>query len=795
MQYGHFDDERKEYVIDRPDTPRPWSNYLGSTEYGAIITNHAGGYSFLRSAGQGRLTRLCFNAVPLDQPGRYFYVRDNEDGDYWSAAWQPVGKPLDEYRSTCRHGTGYTIIDSQYAGIASQSTYFVPLGQRFEYWVLKLTNESDRPRKLSVFTYVEFPSEWDVFSDQINIQYTLATGRADFVDGMIDHMICNDLPLETLGLPRQRLHTFLAAVGADITGYDTDRDRFLGSTYRTYANPLAVEQGQCSNSQAWGDNACGTLQMAVELAPGESREIIVMMGFGVADEAGRATVKEFGSSERVAVELDKVRQSWHAGLGAMTVETPDADFNSMMNAWSPYNCLVTFRWSRSASLVYAGERGGFGYRDTVQDIMGVALSMGDEVRQRMELMLTGQCSTGGAMPVVKPFEHKPGQEPLVPEDEYRSDDCMWLFMSIPAYVKESGNMEFYRKVLSYADSGEDTVLGHLRRAIEFNFHYHGAHGLPAALKADWNDWLHLGFAGESVMVAFQLRYALLTYVEIAERLGMPDEAGWARGKLAELDESIGKCCWDGKWFVRAFDQTGVPIGSQSSKQGQIFLNAQSWAIISGAATDEQGKMSMQAVHETLATEHGITLLSPPYRQLDGTDASRNLLVPGVKENGGIFCHVQGWAVMAEAMLGHGDRAYEYYRAYMPAAYNDKAELRQIEPYVQCQSAHSKFSPKFGAFRLPWLSGTVAWAYYAPTHYILGVRAEYDGLRIDPCLPSSWPEVKLTRRFRGRDFNITIRNGQAGHGVRKMIVNGQEVEGDMIPESIFEDVNAVEVELN
>jgi len=295
MQYGHFDDKNKEYVIDRPDTPKPWSNYLGSTEYGAVITNHAGGYSFFRSSAAGRFTRLRFNAVPLDQPGRYFYLRDQDSGDYWTTSWQPVGKPLAKYKSTCRHGTAYTHIDSRYAGIVSETTYFVPLGEHFEYWLLKLTNKTKKTRKLSAFTFVEYASEWNAKADMIDIQYSFTIVRADVVDNMVDHIICNDLPLVTLGLPRQRLHTFLAATGAEITGHDTDREKFIGGPYRTYANPLVVEQGRCTGSLAWGDNACGTLQMDIELAPGESREIVVMLGMGMAETEGRRIRAEFGT--------------------------------------------------------------------------------------------------------------------------------------------------------------------------------------------------------------------------------------------------------------------------------------------------------------------------------------------------------------------------------------------------------------------------------------------------------------------------------------------------------------------
>jgi len=793
MQYGRFDDANKEYVIERPDTPRSWTNYLGSTEYGAIITQNAGGYSFIRSAAAGRFTRLRFNAVPADQPGRYFYVRDDDTGDYWSVSWQPVGKPLDAYRSVCRHGTGYTVIQSEYAGIRAVTTYFVPLGHEFEYWLLELHNASSEARRLSLFTYVEYASEWKSTADLIDIQYSLATVRCDVVDGMIDQMICNDLPLIAVGRERQRLHTFLAATGADIEGWETDREAFLGP-YRTYANPLAVERGRCSGSLAWGDNACGVLHMRVNLAAGGTRAVVVTLGMGCADTAGRAVRAEYGSLSRAQTELARVKDHWHRRLETLVVETPDPEWNSMINVWNPYNCLVAYAWSRSASLVYSGERDGLGYRDTVQDILGVLPAIAEEARERLELMLTGQFSTGGAMPVVKPFEHKPGTAPLPAPDAYRSDDCLWFFFTVPEYVKESGNLDFYGKVLPYADAGEGTVLQHLKQALLFNLERTGAHGLPAALEADWNDCLGLGRQGESVMVAFQLRHALATYDDICTRLNAPAEAAWARDRLQVLDRAIQDHCWDGRWFLRAFRDGRTAIGASRNAQGRIFLNAQTWAVLSGAARLEQGRSAMESVHRMLATEYGLMLCAPAFTTPDETAAANILDNPGIKENAGIFCHTQGWAVMAESLLGNPERAYAYFRAYLPAAFNARAELRQVEPYVYCQSTHSRFSRKFGVSRTPWLSGTASWSYYAATHYLLGIRPEYDGLTVDPCLPAAWREVSATRCFRGKRFRITIRNGSAGTGVERLELNGRPLQGSLLPADQARDDNDVQVQL-
>jgi len=778
VQYGRFDDANREYVIDRPDTPRSWSNYLGNTRYGAIVTNNAGGYSFFHSAVQGRFTRLWFNNVPLDQPGRYFYLRDRDSGDFWSGSWQPVGKPLERFQARCRHGTGYTILTARYDGIVTESTYFVPLDRDFEVWLLEVTNESDRPRRLSVFPFVEYASEWAPYHDQFNMQYSQYIVRCELVDGMIAQSICHNLPEDPQDFQNrdQSRHTFFGVVGGDPSGFDTDREAFLGGPYRSYANPLVVERGACTGSLASGDNACGVFQIDVVLEPGERRELLVLLGVGRAAVAGRAARREMHSPAAARAALEALRAHWHDRLGALVVESPDSDFDSMINVWNAYNCLVTYTWSRAASLVYAGGRDGLGYRDTVQDILGVLPAIAGPARERLELMITGQASTGGAMPVVKPFAHRPGQEPPPHPEEYRADDCLWLFNTVPAYVKETGDVGFFSRVLPYSDRGEATVFGHLRRAIEFNLERSGAHGLPCGLSADWNDTLKLGYRGESVFVAFQLRHALATYVEIAELLAEAAEAEWARGRLAALDAAIEACCWDGEWYVRAFREDGSVIGTRRDPEGSIFLNPQSWAVLSGAATGERARRAMDSVHERLATPYGVMLCDPPFVKTDVAVVRAVLFNPGMKENGSIFCHPQGWAVIAEALLRRGGRAWEYYRAYMPAAYNTRAEIRQVEPYVHCQSTHGRASPRFGASRLPWLTGTAAWSYYAATQYLLGVRPEYSGLRLDPVVPADWGGFTVRRRFRGADYHITVENPRhVEAGVRVLEVDGVVVD--------------------
>jgi N,N'-diacetylchitobiose phosphorylase len=794
MKYGYFDDDAKEYVITRPDTPQSWSNYLGSTEYGAVITNNAGGYGFYKSGAMGRFLRLRFNSVPMDQPGRYFYLRDRETGDYWSTSWQPVGKPLDQYESTCRHGTAYSTFTAKYAGIESEATYFVPLGQTFEYWRLRVKNTGSKPRKISAFTYCEFTNQWNTTQDQVNLQYSLFITKGAKEGDFLRLTIHDNLVEQLAGKPVQDgdmpMLTWMTLVGSPMTAYDTSRDAFIG-TYGGYHKPAALEAGRCSDSDSYGDNSCGSMQSNIELAPGETKELVVMLGLGDARTAGIATQKEYGSSARCEAELAKLKTLWHGRLGSLIVDTPDEDINHTVNVWGLYNCLITFAWSRAASLVYNGERDGLGFRDSVQDILGVAAAIPDDARARLVLMLTGQLANGGAIPVIKPFTHKPGFEKAPPAEEYRSDDCLWFFNAVPAFVAETGDFGFFDKTLPYADSGSATVFGHLRRALEFNLERMGAHGIPCGLSADWNDCLRLGYRGESLFVAFQLRFGLTTYSEIALRKGLKAESDWALAERAKLDANIQKHCWDGKWFIWAITEDGTVYGTKSYEEGQVYFNTQVWAVLSGAATPEQMKSALDAVKEKLATPYGLMLSAPPFVKTSIEVMRAIVFNCGIKENAGIFNHTQGWGIMAETMAGNGERAYEYCKAALPAAWNDRAEVRQMEPYVQGQTTYSIFSPRPGNARTSWLSGAATWCYYSLTQYILGIRPDYDGLMIDPCVPCSWKGFKAERRFRGKKIRIEVKNPSgAQKGIRELTLNGEKLSGNLIPAGKLKDENVV-----
>ena len=797
MQYGEFDDKNNEYVITRPDTPKPWSNYLGSTEYGAIVTNNAGGYSFYRSGGMGRFVRFRFNSIPADQPGRYIYIHDHGARDYWSASWQPVGKPLGKFKSICRHGTAYTVIESQYSGIKSEVTYFVPLGRSFEIWKVRITNASKKKRNMSVFSYLEYAGNWNAIDDLLNIQYVQYIARMSVIDGIIDHGTNVNVPSQPENFKEkdQERHTYQAICGAKVVGFDTDREAFLGP-YRTYANPVAVASGKCSDSLAYGDNPCGALQVKFALSPGQSKELLVIAGIGSADQEGREAVREFSDLSKADEELEKLKFFWHEKIETFSARTPDPELNATINTWGIYNALVTYAWSRSASLVYSGvDRDGLGYRDTMQDFLGVMHAIPSEAKKRLELMITGQVSTGGAMPVILPFSHNPGKEMAPAEEEYRSDDALWMFDAIPAYVNETGDLDFYHKLLPFADKGEDTVFGHMKRALQFNLSRTGAHGLPTGLKADWNDTLRFGKKGESIFTAMQLRYALKVYIDVALLLRRADESSWAKLTIERLSSNIKRYAWDGEWFMRGYRNDGLKFGSKESKEGQIFLNPQTWSVISGLATKEQAETAMEKVKERLSSKYGLALCDPPFTKTDPKIVRATFFNPGLKENAGIFIQTQAWAVMAEALLGHGNRAYEYLRAYLPAAYNTKAEEREIEPYVVCQSTHGKESPKHGVSRIPWLSGSASWTYHAITQYMLGIRPEVGGIRIDPCIPSKWKSFSVRRVFREKVLDIEFENPVgAEKGVKKILLNGQAIEGNFIPVAKLDPENVVHVVL-
>jgi len=805
MKYGYFDRENKEYVITRPDTPTTWCNYLGSLEYGGIISNNAGGYSFVKSGAAGRIIRFRPNSVPMDQPGRYIYIRDVENGDYWSASWQPVGKDLKKYKSECRHGTGYTSISSEYSSIKAETLYFVPMNKKYEIWSFKIKNNSDRKRAVSIFGFVEFTCHDNYEQDSVNLQYTQFISKTYFKKGYILQAVnenCSEVGGESNGLSDRRgngIYRFFGVSGQEVTAFEGDRDIFIGN-YRNYSNPLTVENGKCTNIDSYNGNSCGTLQIDIELNPGEEKSMAFLLGAG-GQKIAEEVLNDYDNGDRIENELSEVKKFWHSKLDRFKVETPDENFNNMVNVWNAYQCFITFYWSRAASFSYCGLRNGLGYRDTVQDIRGIIHLDNVLALSRLRLMISAQVSNGGGLPLVK-FDHNPGHE-LSPEDAeylkstghygYRADDALWLFPTILNYINESGRSEFLDEIIPYSDKDEGSVFDHLRRAINFSMERMGTHGLPLGLHADWNDCLRLGSTGETTFVAFQLYLAIRLFIKFAEIKKDNEAVKWAQKLLEGLDENIQKHTWEEDQFIRAFTNDGYIVGSKNNEEANLWLNPQVWAVISGAAKEEQGRIALDKVYERLNTKYGAMIMYPPFKKYGLPVARMTLFNPSTKENAGVFSQTQGWLILAETMIGNGNRAFEYFLECSPASMNDRAEIRKIEPYVHGQFIESIDSPFEGRAHVHWLTGTASTVMVSMVEGVLGIQPEISGIRINPCIPSEWKGFSVYKEFRGKSLDISVDNSTGiQKGVKKIIMNNREYEGNFVPEADMEASNKLTV---
>lgn len=792
MKYGYFDLENKEYVITNPATPAPWANYLGDPEYGAIISNNAAGYSFVKSGANGRISRYRFNS-DMALPGRYIYIRDNDAKDYWSASWQPVGKPLDKYKSECRHGTAYTVISAEYAEIKSEVTYYVPYKKTYEVWRAKITNNSGRDRNLSAFGFVEFTNEDNYEQDQVNLQYSLFISQTKFEKNKIVQTISENSSTDC----RKR---FFGMVGADISASCGNLSDFIGS-YRTYSNPIAVETGKCSNVMNYNSNSCGALQSDITLKSGETAELIYILGQRNEAEAD-AILNEYKEAGKVDAEIAELKNYWHGQLSNFKVETPSEEFNNMINVWNAYQCFITFIWSRAASFIYCGLRNGYGYRDTVQDIQGIIHLDPEMAADKIRFMLSAQVDNGGGLPLVK-FNHNAGHENTPDDPEYvketghpsyRADDALWLFPTIVKYIGESGNKAFLDEVIVYANGGEASVYDHLKNAIRFSMERLGGHDMPAGLHADWNDCLRLGAKGESTFVAFQLYYAMTAIKEMAVLKKDSDYIAYiekVQGKLADALEK----CWDEDRFIRGIREDGVVVGAKNDPEANMWLNPQSWSVISKFANAEQAEKAMDSVHKILNTPYGAKLLDPPYKKHYFDGALMHIFNDDTKENGGIFSQSQGWLILAEALLGHGNRAFEYFMESSPAAMNDKAEIRVMEPYVHGQFTESKASPYEGRSHVHWLTGTASTVMVGCVEGICGMRPDADGILVSPSIPSDWDSFKIEKNFRGKKLNITVDNSaHVQSGVSSVSLNGNALKDNYIPANMLNDVNNIVVTL-
>ena len=781
MRYGHFDNEKREYVIDRVDLPVSWTNYLGVKDLCVVVNHTAGGYMFYQSPEYHRVTRFRGNAVPMDRPGHYVYLRDAKDGDYWSISWQPVGKPLDQAKYTCRHGMSYTTYECDYKGIKASQTLMVPMDDAVELWDVRLKNTTDKERRISVFSYCEF-SFHHIMIDNQNFQMSLYCAGSSYDENIIEY----DLFYEEFGY-----QYFTSNVTPD--GFDCLRDSFLGA-YRTEDNPIAVERGTCSGSHELGNNHCGSLQKDLVLAPGEEVRLIFMLGEG-SREAGKKIREKYSDMANVDAAYAQLKDYWENKFAQLQIKTPNEGMNTLINTWNLYQAEVNIMFSRFASFIEVGGRTGLGYRDTAQDAMTIPHSNPEKCRQRIVELLRGLTTKGYGLhlfspewfdPDAKKEKKKPFKSPtVIPTvntkdivhglEDACSDDALWLVPSIIEYIKETGETGFADETVTYADGGEGTVYEHMKRILDFSAEQVGATGICKGLRADWNDCLNLG-GGESAMVSFLHYWAISHFLQLAEYLGRTEDVE----KYQAMRERVGNVCnrelWDKEWFIRGITKNGKKIGTSEDAEGKVHLESNAWAVLSGAADVEKGKRAMDSVDKYLFTPYGILLNAPSYTVPDDDIGFVTRVYPGLKENGSIFSHPNPWAWAAECVLGRGDRAMKFYNALCPYYQNNMIEIRQSEPYSYCQFVVGRDHTAFGRARHPFMTGSGGWAYFSATRYMLGIRPDFEHLTIDPCIPADWKEFSAVRRWRGAEYDIHVENPDGVmKGVQELYLDGEKVE--------------------
>jgi cellobiose phosphorylase len=817
MRYGYFDDDRREYVITRPDTPVPWINYLGTDEHFGTVSNTAGGYSWHLDARLRRLTRYRYNNVPGDSGGRYLYLRDDGTGEYWSPSWQPTKTPLDDYE--CRHGLSYTTITSARAGITAKTVYFVPRGENLEVWRVAVTNNRETTAELSLFSSVEF-ALWDAQDDATNYQRNYSTGEVEVADGVIYHKT---------EYRERRDHFAYFACSEPLAGFDTQREAFLGP-YRGFHEPLGVERGELTNSIAHGWSPHGAHHVRLTLAPGETREVIFLLGYwanprdakfeapGVISKTGaKAAIDRWLDPQAVRDAFADLKAYWDGLLGVLHVDTPDADSNRMVSIWNAYQCLVTFNLSRSVSSYETGISRGMGFRDSCQDLLGAVQLAPERSRERILDLAATQFASGGAFHQYQPLT-KTGNDAI---GAGFNDDPLWLVLGVAAYLKETGDATVLDELVPFSDAGQATLYGHLERSVQYTLDRIGPHGLPLIGRADWNDCLNLncfsdtpgesfqttenqpGGVAESVFIAGLFTLAAKELAAIAALTGRAAEADAYRADAEKMAAVTAEHGWDGGWFLRAYDHFGNPVGSANNAEGRIFLEPQGMCVMAGIGTEAAdsgpatlAEQALASVKERLATPHGIMLLQPAFTTYRIELGEISSYPPGYKENASVFCHTNPWVMIASAMTGDGDAAYDYYRRINPSAREEIGEVHRCEPYVYAQMIAGRDAPTHGEAKNSWLTGTAAWNFVAITQWILGIRPELDGLRIDPVIPSAWPGFTATRRFRGATYGITVRRARTlesgmaeGAGT---VVNGQRVVGTLLPLAAAGETVCVEV---
>ena len=799
MKYGYFDNARKEYVISTPKTPLPWINYLGCEDFFSLISNTCGGYSFYKDARLLRLTRYRYNSMPQDNNGHYYYIKDKDT--VWNPGWMPTKTPLDSY--CCRHGMGYSIFESSKNGLLAKLTAFVPIGESCEVEMLTLTNQSGESKTFSVFSYVEF-CLWDAMDDMTNFQRNLSTGEVEVHGSAIYHKT---------EYRERRNHYAVYGVNAPIAGFDTSRDAFIGA-YGDNRMPEAILTGQCTGSVASGWYPIGAHQLDVSLNPWESRTFIFVLGYvenpaddkWIGDPAdsrinrarAEALLEKYDSEEKTKKALDELKAYWENLLSHFVVHSGEDKLDAMVNIWHQYQCMVTFNMSRSASYYESGIGRGMGFRDSCQDLFGFVHLIPDRARQRLIDIASTQFENGSAYHQYQPLTKK-GNSDI---GSGFNDDPLWLIAATAAYIKETGDYSILDEITPYDNdmSKATSFMEHLRRSFHYTLNHRGPHHLPLIGRADWNDCLNLncfstqpgqsfqtygpseGPNAESVFIAAMFVLYGQDYAALCRHCGQDDEAELALSAIEDMKKVILDAGWDGQWFLRAYDHFGHKIGSSQCKEGQIFIEPQGFCVMAGIGKDEGlAQKAMESVEKYLDTPYGIVLLQSPYRKYHVELGEISSYPPGYKENAGIFCHNNPWISIGETVIGRGSRAWQVYTRTCPAYIEDISDVHRTEPYVYSQMIAGKDAPNFGEAKNSWLTGTAAWTFLNISQYILGVRPDYDGLIIDPCIPAFFDGFHISRDFRGVRYEIDVQNPHhVEKGIGSLTVDGIPVDGCKIP---------------
>ena len=796
MKFGYFDDEQREYVITNPKTPWPWINYLGNDDFFSLISNTAGGYSFFKDARYRRITRFRYNNVPIDDNGKYFYLKEGDT--IWSPGWKPVKTPLDFYE--CRHGLGYSKISGTKNNLTAEVTYFVPLGKSAEVHKILLKNHSSENKKFQLFSFVEW-NLWNALDDMTNFQRNYNIGEVEIDNSTIYHKT---------EYRERRNHYAFYTVNQKINGFDTDRESFVG-LYNSFANPDVVTEGKSKNTIAHGWSPIASHCLEIELQPNEEKEFIFVLGYIENEEAEKweskkiinktkaeQLINQLNTSAKINTELKKLEKYWTDLLSNYQVKSHDEKLDRMVNIWNQYQNMVTFNMSRSASYFESGIGRGMGFRDSNQDLIGFVHLIPEKAKERILDLAATQLEDGGAYHQYQPLTKK-GNSDI---GGNFNDDPLWLILSTTLYIKETGDFSILETLVPY-DNDENKaqpLLDHLNRSFLHVVNNLGPHGLPLIGRADWNDCLNLncfstnpdesfqttenksGGVAESVMIAGMFMLYGKEYAELLFQLGKTKEAQNIVSEVLKMDNAISTYGWDGKWFLRAYDFFGKKIGSKENEEGKIFIESNGFCTMAAVGKEKNWpRVALNSVKKYLDCEYGIVLNNPPYSGYDISKGEITSYPEGYKENAGIFCHNNPWIMIGEAVAGNGDQAYEYYRKICPSYLEEISDLHRTEPYVYAQMIAGKDAWKPGEAKNSWLTGTAAWNFFAISQYILGIQPDYNGLIINPCIPKKWKGFTVNRKFRGTNFQIQVKNPKhVSKGIKELWVNEVKIEGNLIP---------------